>query len=244
MVNEKIAQDIINLGIKSDDTVLMHSSLSSLGYVEGGADTVIDTMLSVLSEGTLLVPALSYSTVNKDNPVFSVQDTPSCIGKISETFRKREGVMRSIHPTHSVCGVGKYAKEILSQHLDTSTPAGAKSPFALLPKYNGKILMLGCTLRPNTSMHAVEELTRPWYLMREEKVSFHLIDKDGEAIIKEYECHFFKGVMQRYDRVAELMSVDSGKVMEAQCYLIDSREMWKVADEALKNNEEFFIDRI
>lgn len=244
MVNEKMAQDLVNLGIKEDDTILMHSSLSSLGFVEGGADTVIDTLLSLITKGTLLIPALSYSTVNKDNPAFSVKDTPSCIGKISETFRKRDGVIRSIHPTHSVCGIGKYAKEILSQHIETSTPAGNKSPFALLPKYNGKILMLGCTMRPNTSMHAVEELTRPWYLMREEKVNFTLIDENGEKQTKEYECHFFKGVMQRYDRVADLMDVKKGKVLEADCFLIDSVKMWEVGDKALKANEEFFIDRI
>ena len=238
-----MAQDLMNLGIKKDDTILMHSSLSALGYVDGGADTVIDTLLYVLSEGTLLVPALSFEYVTKENPVFSVKDTPSCIGKISETFRKRDGVMRSIHPTHSVCGIGKYAKEILSQHLDTSTPAGAKSPFALLPKYNGKILMLGCTLKPNTSMHAVEELTRPWYLMKKEPVSFRLIDENGVEIVKEYECHNFKGAIQRYDRIEDVMPVNKGKVLEAQCYLVDSQKMWKIANKTLETSESFFIDR-
>jgi len=76
MINEKMKQDLINLGIKEDDTILMHSSLSALGYVEGGADTVIDTLLSVLKNGTLLIPALSFSSVTKENPVFSVKDFP------------------------------------------------------------------------------------------------------------------------------------------------------------------------
>ena len=88
----KIADDLKKLGIKEDDTILMHSSLSSLGYVEGGADTVIDALLSVLKNGTLLLPALSYATVNINNPVFSVKDTPTCSGRIPETFRTREGV--------------------------------------------------------------------------------------------------------------------------------------------------------
>ena len=72
-----MAQDLINLGIKKDDTILMHSSLSSLGYIEGGAETVIDTILSVLTEGTLLIPALSYSYVNNENPVFNIKETGS-----------------------------------------------------------------------------------------------------------------------------------------------------------------------
>lgn len=51
MINEKMQKDLIALGIKADDTVLMHGSLSSLGFVEGGAETVIDTLLSVLKNG-------------------------------------------------------------------------------------------------------------------------------------------------------------------------------------------------
>lgn len=50
MVNERLARDLIALGLCPTDTVLVHSSLSALGRVEGGADTVIDTLLSVLSE--------------------------------------------------------------------------------------------------------------------------------------------------------------------------------------------------
>jgi len=242
MINEKMKQDLINLGIKEDDTILMHSSLSALGYVEGGADTVIDTLLSVLKNGTLLIPALSFSSVTKENPVFSVKDTPSCAGKISETFRTRPGVLRSIHPTHSVCGIGKYAKEILSSHIDTNTPAGNKSPFALLPEYNGKILMLGCTLRPNTSMHSVEELTRPWYLMQDEKTTFTLIDENGNKITKAYECHNFKGVIQRYDRIESVMPIASGKVLDADSFLIDSKKMWEEANKMLKENSDYFID--
>lgn len=244
MLNEIMLQDLYNLGLQKDDIILMHSSLSSLGYVEGGADTVIDTLLTVLNEGTLMIPALSYATVNAENPVFSVSGTPSCVGAISETFRVRAGVIRSLHPTHSVCGFGKYAEEILSQHRNSATPAGNKSPFALLPQYGGKILMLGCGLRPNTSMHAVEELVYPWYLMKREKISFRLIDENGVFTDKEYLCHNFNGVIQRYDRVAELMPVKCGMVLGAVCYLIDAAAMWKAAEKALRADEEHFIDRI
>lgn len=242
MINEKMAEDLVNLGIKKDDTILMHSSLSALGYVDGGADSVIDTLLSVLKNGTLLVPSLSFESVTKSNPVFSVNDTPSCIGKISDTFRKRDKVVRSIHPTHSVCGIGKNAVEILSQHTETNTPAGDKSPFALLPKYNGKVLMLGCGLRPNTSMHAIEELTRPDYLMNKEKTVYTLIDKNGEKTEKAYETHNFAKTVQRYDRLADVMEITSGYVLEAQCYLIDAAIMWEKANEQYKKDPHYFVD--
>lgn len=242
MINKKMAEDLVNLGLRDDDTFLMHSSLSSLGHVDGGADTVIDTLLYVLENGTLLVPTLSFKSVTRDDPLFSVNDTPSCVGKISETFRKREGVVRSIHPTHSVCGMGRYADEILSQHIETDTPAGDKSPFALLPKYKGKVLMLGCGLRPNTSMHAIEELTRPDYLMRKERTVYTLIDKTGEKSEKSYETHNFLNTVQRYDRLADVMEITSGRVLEAQCHLIDAETMWKRANEQYKRDAHYFVD--
>lgn len=242
MVNMKMAEDLKKLGIKEDDTILMHSSLSSLGYVEGGADTVIDTLLSVLSEGTLLVPTLSYEMVTDENPIFSIKDTPSCVGKISETFRKREKVIRSMHPTHSVCGCGRYAAEILSKHADTSTPVGANSPFALLPKYDGKILMLGCGLKPNTSMHGVEELIRPDYLLREKTVFYTLIDETGYKYQKEYERHNFKNTSQCYDRIVNFMEIPHGKVLEAESWLIDAKVMWEKAYDELKKDCHAFVN--
>ena len=243
MVNEKMAQDLVALGLRSDDVILMHSSLSSLGYVEGGADTVIDTLLEVLSEGTLLIPALSYDTVNANNPVFIARETPSCIGRISETFRTRPGVLRSIHPTHSVCGMGKHAQEILSRHIETDTPVGKLSPFGLLPEYGGKVLMLGCRLFSNTSMHGVEELSRPWYVMKPYRTTFRLVDENGQETEKSYETHNFKNAIQRYDRLAQVMDIPNGPVLNATCHLIDARQMWKVGHETLLKDPDFFIDR-
>ncbi|MBP3600509.1 MAG: AAC(3) family N-acetyltransferase [Clostridia bacterium] len=246
MINERMKKDLIALGIKPQDTILMHSSLSSLGYVEGGAETVIDTLLSVLREGTLLVPALSWTTVNKDNPVFDVKNTPSCIGAISEYFRKREGVIRSLHPTHSVCGIGKNAKEILSHHLETNTPVGIRSPFSLLRDYNGKVLMLGCTLRPNTSMHGVEETVdpEPWYVLTKDTTEFTLIDENGKKYVQSYRCHNFgvTKMAQRYERLATVMDIPHGKVLEAECWLVPSKEMWEIGKQKIMEKEEFFVD--
>lgn len=242
MINEQMAKDLRSLGIRSNDIILMHSSLSSLGYVEGGADTVIDTLLEVLRDGTLLVPALSYETVTVNSPDFSVKDSPSCIGKISETFRNRPGVIRSMHPTHSVCGIGMLAEEILSQHLETDTPVGAKSPFALLPKYGGKVLMLGCGLRPNTSMHGVEELVKPDYLLHPEPLEYRLTGYDGITFTKIYRRHDFRTAIQRYDRLANKMEIICDKVLNATCYLIDAKTMWQVGEKTLRENPHYFID--
>ncbi len=244
MINSKLKEALLKLGLNKDDTVLVHSSLSSLGYVEGGADTVIDTLLDVLSNGTLLMPALSYSTVTEENPVFSINNTQSCVGLISETFRKRAGVIRSMHPTHSVCAMGKYAKEILSHHINSETPVGEDSPFALLPKYHGKILMLGCGLRPNTSFHGIEEKGNVSYVLSSEKREYTLIDENGKVIRKEYFYHYIdqNGFRQRYDRISRLIDLKSIKAFEADCYLIDAEQMWSKAVKKIREDEKYFVE--
>ena len=244
MINEKMAADLRALGIKSDDTVFVHSSLKSLGYVEGGADTVIDTLLSVLSDGTLLMPAFSYRYSRPETPYFSVNETPCCVGTIPETFRKRPGTIRSVHPSHSAAGIGKYAEEILGEHIKSTTPVGPESPLALLPKYHGKVLMLGCGTAPNTSMHGIEELVVPPYLYRDGDFAFTIVDKDGNETVKRYKFHNFANTAQRYGRLEGLMEYTKGKVLEADCYVIDTETMWKVGYEKMKEDPMYFVDTV
>ncbi len=245
MVNEKLLNDLRALGIRADDILLVHSSLSALGYVEGGADTVVDTLLAAVADGTLLMPALSYATVRPETPTFSVTETPSCVGAISEAFRRRAGVQRSLHPTHSVCAAGKLAGELLARHGETDTPVGAFSPFALLPQYGGKILMLGCGLCPNTSMHGVEELVMPPYLLNPVPTVYRLVDAAGNQTEKAYRRHSFHEThtTQRYERLAKVMDIPEGNVMQATAHVIDTATMWRVASEKLKEDNCYFVDR-
>ena len=77
---DKICKDLHALGVRAGDTILVHSSLKSLGPVPGGAETVIQGLLKALGDdGTLLFPAFSFSTVNLKNPVFDVKNSPSCV---------------------------------------------------------------------------------------------------------------------------------------------------------------------
>jgi aminoglycoside 3-N-acetyltransferase len=122
---ERIASDLAAAGLARGGTVLVHSSLSSLGRVEGGAETVTGGLLDALGpDGTLLMPALSYAAVTAACPRFDLRSTPSNIGLIPETFRRMPGVLRSLHPTHSVCGVGPRAEALLGAQQGDRTPCG------------------------------------------------------------------------------------------------------------------------
>lgn len=239
-------EDLRRLGLRSGGVVLVHSSLKSLGHVPGGPETVIRGLLAALGpQGTLLIPALSFRTVNKDNPVFDVRHTPSCIGAIPEHFRTRAGTVRSIQPTHSVCGVGARTEELLGEHHRDATTCGPHSPFRKLRDVGGQILMLGCGLKPNTSMHGVEELVEPPYLFGP-PVMYRIVLTDGQQMHHTCRSHGFDGYAQRYDRVGNVNHDDdlrAGKVMEASAHLIEARAMWDRAREAMEGNPLYFVDR-
>ena len=117
-----LVEDFRALGIRPGMSLLVHSSLRRLGPVAGGADTVIDALLSVLGpEGTLMMSAVS-GNVNENQPVFDVRLTPATVGTLPNVFRKREGVIRSLHPIHSVAALGPKAEFFTGGHLECNTP--------------------------------------------------------------------------------------------------------------------------
>jgi aminoglycoside 3-N-acetyltransferase len=242
---DRFCTDLNALGVRAGMTVMGHASLSAFGQVPGGADTIIDALCELLTpQGTLLMPALSYLTVTRRQPVFDLLNTPSCVGIIPETFRLRQGVLRSLHPTHSVCGWGKHARDLLAEHALDHTPCGPHSPFHRLPQFDGSILMLGCGLKPNTSMHAIEELVTPPYLFSE-PITYTLIDENGRTSQEEYIPHNFNGWEQRYDRVANLLpspQLRSGTVAGAPCHLIHAPALWKAALAQLLKDPLYFVE--
>ncbi len=242
---KQIALDAINLGIEKGDTLLVHSSLRSLGGAT--PEDVVNGLLSALGEkGTLVFPALSYMHCNPNQRNFDYYNTPSNVGALPEFFRTQvKGVVRSINPTHSCCALGKNAEYIVSGHILDKTPCGENSPFRRLMKLDGKILFLGCGMRPNTSMHAVEELSKPDYLFGD---SYEYQITDGEGKPKKLVCaaHDFKGVEQRYERLADLLNGDElkiGKILSADCHLVKTVPMWEKADKKYRETPHYFIEK-
>ncbi len=223
----------------------MHASLSSLGRVPGGAETVVRGLLQALGpEGTLLLPALSYNHVDMDSPVFDLTRTASNVGAIPEYFRTRPGTVRSVHPTHSVCGLGNDVSRFLGDHHKDTTPCGGHSPFRRLRDLGGQVLFLGCGPRPNTSMHGVEEVAQAPYLFGE-TVDYRAVLPDGSAIEARCRRHGFKGWAQRYDRIEPLMSAEhlqTGRVLEATVHVLDCRAMWAAALEAMTRDPYHFVE--
>ena len=195
MTRETLSRGFLAAGVRRGGVLLVHSSLSSFGRVDGGADTVIDALLDALGpDGTLCVPTLSYLFVDADRPNFDVSLTPTNLGAIPEAARKRPGALRSLHPTHSVTALGPAAAKITADHWRDTSPVGPHSPFAALPALGGQVAFLGCGARCNTSIHGVEEALPagpPPYLLLPGEITYSLVDASGTRTDVRHRRHDF-----------------------------------------------------
>ena len=243
-MKDKIIADLKHIGVADGDVLMVHASFKSLGVNDISPADVVDILInSVGKSGTLLMPALSGAQTPKghhDNKM-----TPSNIGVIPEAFRLTGGVRRSMHPTHSVCAIGRLAEELLDEHEKDRTPCGVHSPFRKILFINAKILMLGCTLKPNTTMHAVEECIGTPYLLGDE-MEYSITDSRGNKSIKTYRNHDFKGFTQRYDRLGGLInsvSLHKGMIVNAESYLIETEAIFNYGINALRKDRYYFVDK-
>lgn len=179
-------------GLPVGSQVLVHSSLSSFGYVEGGADAVIDALLETVgADGTVLVPTLTGSAaLSPDNPpVFDPVNTACWTGKIPETFRRRSNAVRSLHPTHSVAAIGANARALTKDHWYSITPCDAYSPYGkLAQRPDGYILLIGVDYESCTMFHHVEELVGVDYHMQAGFAKSKII-VDGQPVERHYMLH-------------------------------------------------------
>jgi len=150
------------VGLRSGDRAMVHSSLSSFGHVEGGAETVIEALMTVVGRaGTLIMPTFTLSFLGRKAPRLNVVDTPSQTGMITEVFRRRRDAHRSAHITHSVAAWGQGAEAVAS--LPASTAWGPDSPFQWLLDHKAWILLLGVDFGICTLIHKAEETLRVPY---------------------------------------------------------------------------------
>ena len=177
VTREYLKEALAGLGVCGGMNVIVHSSLKSFGYVEGGADTVIDVLMELVTEeGTLLFPSFNHGAPYSAGDIYDVTCTPTTNGKIPDTFWRRPGVSRSINPTHAFAAWGKNQERYTKDHQKTSA-MGPDSPLGRLMEDGGYCLLLGTGYRSNTFHHQVECCEGvPCLRLRGEKYPVRLAD--------------------------------------------------------------------
>jgi len=234
------------LGVQPGGTVLMHSSMKALGTNQTPGAFLRELIGALGPEGTLLLPALTYESVSPKQPLFSARESEPCVGLLPRTFFRMEGVVRSLHPTHSVCAYGKRAEELTARHALDDTPVGPHSPFMLLAACGGKLLFVGDVLDACTFMHGIEEIAGAPYTLAEGRVRFIVEDIDGNRTPRDMIVHDFRGWEQAYHRVRDILAypaIRTGKVGKADCTLIDAAALAEKALEKLREDVYYFVYR-
>lgn len=169
----RLAADLRGLGVPDGGTVMVHTSLRSLGWVVGGAQTVLAALRDAVGpEGTLVMPTQSWQlcdpaflqeapsawwpTIRAHLPLYDPALTPSqTMGIVAELFRTTPGAIRSPHPHRSVTAVGPQAERVAARHrLDA--PTGEESPLRALVDLDASVLLLGVTGAKITALHLAE----------------------------------------------------------------------------------------
>jgi aminoglycoside 3-N-acetyltransferase len=172
---DTLAEQFAACGLRAGMSVLLHSSLSNIGWVIGGAQAVVEALLHVLTpDGTLMVPAHTtdnsdpaywqnppvpeawWQTIRDNMPAYDPLLTPTRkMGRIADTVRAHPDAKRSDHPALSFAAVGKQ-RDFLVENQSLDYPLGENSPLARLYDLDGYVMLLGVDHDSNTSLHLAE----------------------------------------------------------------------------------------
>ncbi|MNW25374.1 SPBc2 prophage-derived aminoglycoside N(3')-acetyltransferase-like protein YokD [compost metagenome] len=243
---ESLVKQLEQLGIDSQGTLLVHSSLKSMGPVEGGADTVLDAYTAYMKDGLLVLPTHTWSYIKADNPRFYVDQSPSCIGILPELFRNRPGVTRSWHPTHSVAALGQDAVEFTKDDHLFDTPCARGSAWGKLLDRKATILLVGVDLRRNTFIHGVEEWADiPGRLTDVHEILYTVLP-DGTEIPVPSRRHWGLSWSEHFWKVDEVLesrgAMRKGQLGDAVVRVCDAVAVAKVITEMLADNPALFSD--
>lgn len=245
MTRLRLAEQLRLLGVEEGMTLLVHSSLSSIGWVCGGPVAVVQALLDCVGEhGTIMVPTHSgdlsdpslwenppvpeswWQTIRDEMPAFDPAYTPTRgMGAIVDCFRQFPGVIRSSHPQTSFAAVGPNAVNLIHNHsLENSM--GEESPLARFYELGGFVLLLGVTFDNNTSLHLSEY--RGQYASKKETPCGAPVLVDGvrkwvEYRDLEFNSDDFEQIGEQF--TSEVGLVREGRVGNARALLMPQREL-------------------
>ncbi len=244
-----LKEQLYQMGLDGTETILIHSSMKAIGDVEGGAETVLDTWMEYFKGGLLLLPTHTWKTVNEDHPVFDSKKEPSCVGILTNLFMKRAGVVRSLHPTHSMAGFGKNAAEYLAGEEYRNTPCTPGGCYDRLKDIGGKILLVGVGHERNTYIHSVGEVLNVPNRVSDEPVKLTVVLPKGTKDVymrKHYnpdQPHISEDFVKLTEAFTDCKAAKNTVFGNADCILCDAAKVFDVTRHVLAPEPECLVTR-
>ena len=194
---DEITSKLKRLGVQTGDVIIIHSSLSRMGMVDGGVEAIVAALKNLVgSSGTIVVPTLhlKVSAVKHfaSGSVFDVVNSESRMGALSEYLRKLPEARRSLHPTHSASAIGPHAEYLTQDHHKDILPFGSYSPYSRIAELGGKSLMLGVPIMHLMSCRVIEDILGsefPYPVYLKEMVKAKVIDENRKTICVPTKIH-------------------------------------------------------
>ncbi len=247
---QELKQQLEAAGLKRTDTVLIHSSMKAIGRVEGGAESVLDAWMEYFDRGLLLLPAHTWAQMSERYPVYDPQKEESCVGLLTRLFWKRPGVVRSLHPTHSVAAFGQGAAAYVAGEEYCNTPCTPGGCYDRLRQAGGKILLVGVGHERNTFIHSVEEVLNVPNRLADRPLLLYTVMPDGSRRTVYMRKHFnamqphisedFVKLEQAFYETGAAVKTVFG---DAGCILCDARRVFEVTRHCLAPDPECLVTK-
>lgn len=248
MLTRKMIFDTLKeLGLKNTDNIMIHSSLKSIGEIEGNGLGLIECLKEYFNEGLVMLPMHTWSFMNNDLDILDLSKENSCVG-ILPNLALRSGFIRSFHPTHSIVAYGKNASSYIKYDDNAKTPVPYDGCFGMLHTIDAKILFLGASLIKNTFIHSIEEKYNVPNRFTNHTYKFY--SKKGD-IIKEYNVKKHYSTLnphlsEHYIKLEKPM-IDLGiakffKFGNANSIIIDSKKCYELTCKLLEQDLHIFDD--
>jgi aminoglycoside 3-N-acetyltransferase len=224
------------LGLGEGDRVVVHSSLRSIGPVDGGAETVVAALIGLLGpNGLLAAPTFNFRVTR-----FDPDETPSRMGRITEVVRTWPGAVRSWHPTHSVTAIGADAEALCAGHHLVGG-LSVDSPLDRLAFSGGWVLLIGVGHNRNSSIHIGEaRAPTPW--LRREPVEGTLTVRGREATIPLLEppgCSEAFGAAE--GELRRRGAIRDGEIGQASAQLMRGRDLIETVIDLMRDDPALFL---
>ena len=237
---ESLMNELIAMGIRSDDLLTVHTSLRAVGEIDPagrtGAHVMIDALRDCVSDGLLVIPSHTFRNIREDGQVFNIRKTMPCIGTLPcvAVELANQAVdsgdftcIRSMHVSHSVVAFGKSAREFTEADRYTKTRTPITGSYGKLYHMGGKILLLGVDLSRNTFIHMVDECIDDTVYG---SVVIEVTDYDGtvgqreELITRGPAAASFVRYQQPLEAAGAIVH---GKIGDASSMLVDARKCFE-----------------
>ena len=250
----KLNQTLTNLGIKSGDILMVHSSwLPDNGFSGKPAEMIAAIKGQLGPDGLLVMPSMPYHNestaeyLSRQKPL-KLQRTPSKMGLLTEVFRRGKNVLRSPNPAHPLLAYGEKAEWFIEGHDQVSESFGSDSPFSKLLKLNGKILCIDAPFSTITFTHFLEDRVKDqlgFDFYEPEAMAGVVIDANGDQLpVPTRVISRQANKLRREERLVQWLDdqklIRRARVGNSRLLLVDCEKMTQAVDTMYAQGHSFF----